>query len=133
LSTASPPPLPLDRLTILVVDDHRDTVEMMEEYLAACGATVVGAGGAKAALAIAETHVLDAVVVDLRMPGEDGWWLFRELRASRTASANAPVFAVSGERHDRSDPASGFAGYFLKPVDLDAVVSTLSRLPRLAR
>jgi CheY-like chemotaxis protein len=128
-----PPQPPLHGLTVLVVDDHRDTVEVMEEYLAACGATVVGAGGAKAALAIAETRVLDAAVVDLRMPGEDGWWFLRELRASRTASANAPVFAVSGERHDRPDPASGFAGYFLKPVDLDVLVSTLSRVPRRAR
>jgi two-component system, sensor histidine kinase len=105
----------------------------MEEYLTACGATVVGAGTAKAALAVAETHVLDAVVVDLRMPGEDGRWLLRELRASRASSANAPVFAVSGERHDRPDPASGFAAYFLKPVDLDVLVAALSALPRRSR
>jgi CheY-like chemotaxis protein len=89
-------------LTILVVDDHRDTVAMMEEYLTAHGATVVGAGTAKAALAVAETHVLDAAVVDLRMPGEDGWWFLRELRSSRTPSTNAPVFAVSGERYELS-------------------------------
>src|SRR6266404_2253715 len=113
---------PLEGLAILVVDDHRDTVEMLAECLRAYGATVVGAGNAKAALAVAETHVLDAMLIDLRMPGEDGWWFLRQLRASATASANAPVFAVSGERHDRPDPASGFAGYFLKPVDLDALV-----------
>jgi hypothetical protein len=48
-------------------------------------------------------------------------------------SVNVPVFAVSGERHDRPDPASGFAGYFLKPMDLDVLVSTLSRAPRRAQ
>lgn len=124
------PPRSLAGLTILVVDDHRDTVDMFREYLIGFGASVIGAGNAKAALAVTETHVLDAVLVDLRMPGENGWWSLRELRSSRTPSANAAVFAVSGERHDRPDPASGFAGYFVKPVDLDALVSTLAGLPR---
>jgi len=32
-------------------------------------------------------------------------------------------------RHDRLDPASGFAGYFFKPLDLDALVSALAALP----
>ena len=50
-------------LTILVVDDHRDTVDVLSEYLYSVGATVVGAGSAKAALALTETHVLDVVLV----------------------------------------------------------------------
>jgi CheY-like chemotaxis protein len=117
-------------LTILVVDDHRDTVDVLQEYLTLCGAQVIGAGGAKSALAILETHVLDAVLVDLYMPREDGWWLLRELRSSGTASANVPVYAVSGKRHDQLDPTSGFAGHFLKPVDLDRLVAALAALPR---
>ena len=125
-----PPPRPLDGLTILVVDDHRDTVDMLQEYLSAAGATVLGAATAKAALALAETNSLDAVLIDLRMPGEDGWWFLRALRASRTASANAPVYAATGERHDRPLPATSFAGYFLKPVNLDVLVATLAALPR---
>lgn len=121
---------PLDGLTVLVVDDHRDTVEMMQEYLTACGATVLPAFSAKAALVLAKTIAVDAALVDLRMPGEDGRWFLHELRASGTRSANAAVFALSGERHDRLDPISNFAGYFLKPVDLDRLVTTLATLPR---
>lgn len=121
---------PLDGLTILVVDDHRDTVDMFQQYLTAFGATVLGAGAATAGLALAETQTFDAALVDLRMPGEDGWWFLRALRASRTASANAPVYAATGERHDRPLPATGFAGYFLKPVNLDVLVATLAALPR---
>ena len=123
-------PQPLRGLTILVVDDHRDTVDMFQQYLTLCGAQVIGASSAKSALAILETHVVDAVVADLRMPREDGWWLLRQLRASQTPSAYAPVYAVSGERHDQFDPASGFAGYFFKPVDFDALVAALAVLPR---
>jgi CheY-like chemotaxis protein len=65
-------PAGLHGLTILVVDDHADTVDMFREYLAGCGATVAGASSAKSALAIAESLVLDAVLIDLRMPDEDG-------------------------------------------------------------
>jgi CheY-like chemotaxis protein len=117
---------------ILVIDDHRDTVDMLREYLYSAGATVVGADSARAGLAFAETHVLDVVLVDLRMPGEDGWWFLRELRASRMAgAASVPVFALTGERHDLPDvPASGFAGRFLKPIDLDALVEALAPLRR---
>ena len=127
----APPQRPLEGLTILVVDDHRDTVDMLREYLDAAGATVVGAAGAKAALAFAQTHALDAVLVDIRMPGEDGHWFLRTLRASRVLGvAQMPVFAISGERHDAPPSDSSFAGYFLKPVDLDVLVATLSPLPR---
>src|SRR5438045_8934657 len=120
---------------ILVVDDHRDTVDMLREYLYSAGAAVIGADGAKAALAFAETHVVDVVLVDLRMPGEDGHWFLRQLRASRTVrTAEVPVFAITGERHDLpDDPASGFAGYFLKPIDLDALFARLKSLPRRSR
>jgi two-component system, NarL family, capsular synthesis sensor histidine kinase RcsC len=122
---------PLRGLTILVVDDHRDTVDMLQEYLT--GAWVVGAGSAKAALAIAESHVLDEALVDLRMPREDGWWFLRALRTSMTPSAQVPVYAMTGERHDQLGPARGFAGYYFKPVDLDALVGTLAALPRRPR
>lgn len=130
---SSAPQRPLDGLTILVVDDHYDTVEMLVEYLRSVGATVLGVRTAKAALGYATTQRFDVVLVDLRMPRENGEWLLRELRASRAPSAEVPVFALSGERHDRPDAAGGFAGYFLKPVDLDALIATLSGLPRRPR
>jgi len=129
------PPRPLDGLMILVIDDHRDTVDVFREYLSSAGATVVGADSARAGLAFAETHVLDVVLVDLRMPDEDGHWFLRQLRASRTVrTPQVPVFAITGERHDLpADPTSGFAGYFLKPIELDALVARLASLSRRSR
>src|SRR2546421_1200013 len=133
--SAPTPPRPLDGLMILAIDDHRDTVDMFREYLSSAGATVIGADSARSGLAFAETHTLDGVLVDLRMPGEDGHWFLRQLRASRTVrTPQVPVFAITGERHDLpADPASGFAGSFLKPIELDALVERLKSLPRRAR
>jgi hypothetical protein len=41
-----------------------------------------------------------------------------------------PVFAISGERYERPDPNEGFAGFFLKPIELDVLVAALARLRR---
>jgi DNA-binding response OmpR family regulator len=121
---------PLQDPTVLVVDDHYDTVEMLVEYLRSFDAIVVGLRSAKGAMGYAMTARFDAVLIDLRMPGEDGRWFLRELRTSNAPSRDAPVFAVSGERHDRLDELEGFAGYFFKPIDLDKLVTVLSALPR---
>src|SRR5258708_16433653 len=96
----APPPRPLEGLTILVVDDHRDTVDMLREYLDAAGATVVGADGAKAALAFAQTHALDAVLVAIRMPDEDGHWFLRNFRPSPSLCvAHIPVLSITSHLH----------------------------------
>src|SRR5438132_13927747 len=130
--SAPTPPRPLDGLMILVIDDHRDTVDMFREYLHSAGATVIGADSARAGLAFAETHVLDVVLVDLRMPDEDGHWFLRQLRGSRTARpAQVPVFAITGERHELpDDPERSFTGYFLQPIYLDALAARLKSPPR---
>ena len=60
-----------------------------------------------------------------------------DLRQFRTSpvpgAATVPVYVVSGWPQDRLEPESGFAGYFLKPIDLNAVVAKLQPLPRRLR
>jgi CheY-like chemotaxis protein len=121
---------PLQGLTVLVVDDHYDTVEVLVEYLRLEGAMVLGVRSPKTAMGYAATTRFDAVLVDLRMPDEDGHWLLRELRTSQTPSAQAPVFALTGEQGHEPLRDEGFAGHFVKPVDLNALVAALAALPR---
>ena len=115
---------PLQGLMILVIDDHRDTVDMLTAYLKHAGAMAVGAESAVDGLAASHQHRFDAVLLDLNLPGQRGDWFVRQLHA---VGRPVPVFAVTG----MTEPADHeFAGYFLKPVDLDALVARLSRLPR---
>jgi CheY-like chemotaxis protein len=120
----------LEGLTVLVVDDHRDTVDTVVVFLEALGATVVGCSTARAGLDIVAGHAFDAILVDLRMPGQDGCWFLRELRAMATGvTTDVPVFAVSGDsRQEPNALGEGFAAFLLKPVDLDALVARLARL-----
>jgi DNA-binding response OmpR family regulator len=65
------------------------------------------------------------------MRDQDGWWFLRELRALRNANAKVPVFALSAD-HNQEQAAvlGGFHAFFLKPVNLDALVAHLAALPR---
>ena len=98
---------------ILVVDDHPDTLDMLGQACEAHGATVLSAGSAREALAIALAERPELVITDIGLRGEDGLWLLRELR--RLAAA-IPVIALTG-RSPEDALAAGFDAVLLKPTD----------------
>ena len=112
----------LDRLGVLVIADSFDNVEPLR----AAGAVIVGVRAAPLALAYAERHTIDVVLVDLR--GAD-WWATPEIRALRALS-RAPVYALQEADDLIPDTAARIAGVFPKPVNLDTLVATLAALPR---
>lgn len=69
-----------DNASILVVDDEPELREMVEEYLTSKGYTVMTAENGVAMRQILETHSFDLVLLDIKMPGEDGLTLARFLR-----------------------------------------------------
>ena len=99
----------------------------MVESLRAADAVVVAVRTAALALAYADRHRIDAVVVDLR---DANWWLTPEIRALR-AITHAPLYGmtVPGEVPE----SSSVAGLFPKPVNPEALIATLSALPRRRR
>jgi CheY-like chemotaxis protein len=103
---------------VLVVDDHRDTVEMYETLLSAQGYWVARASNAIDAFEYAHELLPDAIVTDLGLPGDmDGAELIRQLRAD-PALRDVPILAVTG-RDPRDVPSlSGVkvAGLLIKPV-----------------
>ena len=115
-------------LSILAVADHSDSLERLIQLLEPVGAIVIGVRTPNAAMEYAAAARFDAVLVDVRP--DAGLRLLNELRDSRTASANTPVFAVCGERHDDRYRESGFAGWFLKPITGALLVARLAALPR---
>ena len=116
---------------VLVVDDDEDSVELFAAALTACGAEVVTANSAPDALRLLAARVPDVVVTDIAMPGADGYWLVREIRQLRDATASTvPVVAVTafGREHIRSRAlASGFFDYLEKPVDPVVLCAAVTR------
>src|SRR5262249_32076371 len=108
----------LEGTTVLVVEDDDDTREVIRAMLELCGATVLVAESAKRGLEKFLTSRPDAIVSDIAMPGEDGYWLVREV--ARTLNArNVPAVAVTAfsGQHPRSKALeAGFCAPLAKPV-----------------
>ena len=68
------------------------------------------------------------MVSDLRLPGEDGYWLLQQLRALESGR-DVPVIAFSGNASDDErarSHAAGFAAHLVKPVDPEVLTRTLA-------
>ncbi|QJW97224.1 response regulator [Frigoriglobus tundricola] len=113
-------------LSVLVVDDYPDTAASCGELLASYGCDVQTAESSDGALALLDGWDPDVAVLDLRMPGRDGYDIARWLS---TRGARCPLLvAVTGlstKRHRERARAVGFAHFFLKPVSPDVLTQVL--------
>lgn len=125
-------PRKLEGLTVLVVDDDPAPLELYREVLTLAGARVRVATSARAALLMVQQEVPDAVVSDIMMPGEDGYWLIRALRDLPPAQGGrVPALAVTGDPGNHSSERTRQAGYdshMAKPVQINEFSQTVARL-----
>jgi CheY-like chemotaxis protein len=112
---------------VLVVDDHQDTVELLQYVLSLAGAAVRTALSVPDALASMREQQPDVLVSDLSMPGEDGYALLAAVR--RDYGDGLPAVALSGlaRAEDRRRAlAAGFDAHLSKPVEPAALVLALT-------
>jgi CheY-like chemotaxis protein len=116
-----------ERRSILVVDDHDDTLRSMKLLLTRLGYRVLSAENMTAALRIAEEHDFDILLSDIGLPDGSGHELLTRIRAKR----KIPALALSGFGMDddieRSREA-GFADHLTKPVSIDRLKSAIAEL-----
>jgi CheY-like chemotaxis protein/anti-sigma regulatory factor (Ser/Thr protein kinase) len=115
---------------ILVVDDNRDAADSLGALLRVLGADVrIVHDGAAALDAFAEFHP-SVTLLDLGMPGIDGYEVARRIRA-RPDARRAALIALTGwgqERDRRRTSEAGFDCHLIKPVDIDTVAAALASL-----
>jgi len=129
VSVSGTPPIDLTGLAVLVVEDDRDSLDVLETMLRSCGAEVLGSRTARGALVyIDTTPKLDVVITDISMPDMDGTELARRIRRHPTAS-RLPILAITAFYEDYANRAE-FNAYLRKPVDLDRLCSIVARLAR---
>lgn len=103
--------------TVLVVDDYADNREMYVEYLLHKGYDVVEATNGHEAIERAFSLRLDLVVMDLSLPGIDGWEATRRLKAD-PRTRRIPVVVVTGHAHSddlATARAAGCDAFLTKP------------------
>jgi PAS domain S-box-containing protein len=113
---------------ILVVDDNRDAVDSLAMMLKLSGNDVEVAYEGASALRIAQSFHPDAVVLDIGLPGMDGYEVARRLR-QQAETASALIIAVTGygQKEDRERAhAAGFDHHLVKPIEVDMLLSLLS-------
>jgi CheY-like chemotaxis protein len=116
--------------TVLVVEDDLDSREVMRMVLEASGYQVLEAGDGAEALVVARAHRPRLILLDLMMPGMDGFQ-FRESQLRDPAIAAIPVVIVSGGGAVPEKAAElGAAGYLIKPTDLQRLLAVLRDLWR---
>ena len=115
-------------LRVLVVDDNVDSAEMMATLLEVHGHTVAVATNAESALQAAIQMVPDVALLDIGMPGMDGYMLARRLREdTRTPPLRLIAVTGFGQESDRTRARdAGFDGHLTKPAEPDAILAALS-------
>ena len=111
--------IPVRPLRILVVDDNEDTAEMMSMLLGMDGHDVEVAHTGPSALEAAAAHRPDVIVLDIGLPGLDGYQVAQRLRQD-PAMKEVLLIAASGYGQDsdrRRSWEAGFDHHLVKPVD----------------
>jgi CheY-like chemotaxis protein len=117
---------------ILVVDDDHDSAESLAMLIQLMGHDVRAAHNGLAAVDLAEAFRPDLIVLDIGMPGLDGYEVCRRIR-QRSWGRAAVIAALTGwsrdEDRDRSEQA-GFDHFLVKPVDPKALEDLIAAVGR---
>jgi CheY-like chemotaxis protein len=122
-----PPTAPPKTSRVLVVDDNRDSAEMMALLIGTFGHQVQVAHDGVDALAVQEAFRPDVVLLDIGLPMMSGYEVARQIRARQTPQPL--LVAITGwsrdeDRHKSS--AAGFDAHLVKPVDHEHLMKLIA-------
>lgn len=115
---------------ILVVDDNPDNVHIVQQYLEARGYPITVASSGEEALALFETVKPALVLLDVMMPGRDGWEVCRIMKQHPELGKTVRVIMVTAlnEMDDKRQALqTGADDYVEKPFDLPTLAATVQR------
>jgi PAS domain S-box-containing protein len=129
-SESEPPSL--DNLRILVVDDERDTLDLLTMDLIQYGARVTGVTSAAEALSLLEQTRFDLLISDLAMPETDGYALIQQVRKRESGrKKRLPAVALTAYARAQDRMRAIMAGYnthVAKPVEANELVTVVASL-----
>jgi signal transduction histidine kinase/DNA-binding response OmpR family regulator len=122
----------LDGMRVLVIDDETDCRDLVGDFLQHHGARVELAASAREGLDKVVSFWPNVIVSDLGMPGEDGYWFIRELRAfPRDRGGEIPAVALTAYARAEDQQqvlAAGYDEHIAKPVDLTRLLYRVAEL-----
>jgi CheY-like chemotaxis protein len=128
------PGLALAGCRLVVIDDNQDAADSLAMILGGSGAEVGTAYEGESGLHLVQTFQPDAALLDIGMPGMDGYEVCRRIRAT-DPDRRIRLVAVTGfgQAHDKSRAlAAGFDAHLTKPADVAALRDALRDIGRRA-
>lgn len=116
---------------ILIVEDNPDNMKLFRAVLSVRGHTVIGLSGGEGLLQTLRAEHPQIVLLDIQLPGEDGFQLLERLK--RSGEPLPPIVALtahamSGDRERAI--AAGFDDYLTKPIDVMTFGATVEKYIR---
>jgi signal transduction histidine kinase/CheY-like chemotaxis protein len=126
-ATPPPPVTGEDKAaTILVIEDEPGAVRLLRAYLEGDGHRVQVAADGESGIELARTRQPAAIVLDVLLPGIDGWEVLRRLKSDPDLR-DIPVVVVTVVDERNVAMTLGAADYFLKPIRPDALLARLAQ------
>ncbi|PZM15015.1 response regulator [Rhizobium tubonense] len=113
------------RPTVLVIDDEARARKFVADAVRGAGFAVVEAEGGEEGLAKVRKLHPDAIILDVIMPGRDGWSVLREVKSDK-ALCNIPVILATVVADREMAMAFGAADHLIKPIDPQQLIDTLN-------
>lgn len=114
-------------LTLLVIDDDPLAHDLVKRKLGAETYNIISALDGTDGLVKARAQRPDLILLDILMPGKDGWTVLAELRSDADLS-DIPIIVISMLDDDHSATALGASAYMTKPVDRDRLVDNIQAI-----
>ena len=111
---------------ILIVEDSPDNMKLFRTILGLKGHEVTGLSGGDGLLEAIEESSPELVLMDIQLPGKDGFTLLQEIRKSTAARVRVialTAHAMTGDRERALD--AGFDGYITKPINPEIFVGQI--------
>lgn len=116
-----------EQTAVLAIDDNPDTLQLLERYLAGSRYRLVSVQDPEQALSLAAKVAPCAIVLDVMLPGIDGWELLGRLR-THPATAGVPVIVATILPQEQLALALGAAAFLRKPFNRETLLMTLAKL-----
>ncbi len=114
--------------TILIVEDSPDNMKLFRTLLVLRKHTVVGLSSGEGLLDSIEQSQPALVLMDIQLPGKDGFALLEEVRSSPHRALRVVALTAHAMAGDRERAlAAGFDGYITKPIDIRSFPEQVSR------
>jgi CheY-like chemotaxis protein len=120
------------KLRVHLVDDNREAVDSLAKWMSMFGYEIQVSYTGPEALRVAEGFAPDVMLIDIMLPGMDGYQLAASLR-EKDAFQRATFIAVTGlvdQEYEGRTKEAKFNMHFAKPVDLDMLQAVLASLAK---